>query len=316
MSRSLLIRALFCVSALFFFGTVASLEQISPAQAQTTKIPLAVLDLLAKGDAMASEASILTDRVRSLVVQSQAYQVMEREAMDKIMREQGFQSTQDCTGEACSIQMGRLLAVKQIMTGSLTRLNQNYALTLRVIDTEKGLILREEFLDCACSLETLTRDRLPNLVALLTGAQAKPALLPETSHKPIRVLRPWLLLGEGGNINVGKLGVQFNFNEYFALHGGPGYGFANDGQVNYPGDMGYRFAQIMGFGGAKVYFNPHDLAGFVDLHYASTDFINGMLGIEYRHPQGLTFSASGGVAFDIRVTSPRLIFGGGVGFSF
>ncbi|PIW19468.1 hypothetical protein COW36_01115 [bacterium (Candidatus Blackallbacteria) CG17_big_fil_post_rev_8_21_14_2_50_48_46] len=70
------------------------------AQAQTTKIPVAVLDLLAKGDAMASEAGILTDRVRSLVVQSQTYQVMKRESMDKIMREQGFQSTQDCTGEA------------------------------------------------------------------------------------------------------------------------------------------------------------------------------------------------------------------------
>ncbi|PIQ26664.1 hypothetical protein COW36_01110 [bacterium (Candidatus Blackallbacteria) CG17_big_fil_post_rev_8_21_14_2_50_48_46] len=193
-------------------------------------------------------------------------------------------------------------------------MNQNYALTLRVIDAEKGLILREEFLDCAYNLETLTRDRLPNLVALLMGA--KPTPQPETSHKPIRVLRPWLLLGEGGNINVGKLGVQFNFNEYFALHGGPGYGFANNLQIKYPGDLGYDFAQPMGFGGVKVYFNPHDLAGFLDLDYVSTNFINGMLGLEYRHPQGLTFSASGGLGYDIRVNSPRLIFGGGVGFSF
>ena len=291
-------------------------QLLPPAQAQTAVPTVAVLDLTAKGDASANEAGALTDRVRGLVVQSQLYQVMEREAVDKILREQGFQSTQTCEGQAC-IQLGSLLSVKQIVTGSLSRLGQAYTLNLRMVDTERGTILREEFLDCDCSLETLTRDKLPWLVAKLLGSP-RPAAIPEQlqdDSRPVRVRRPWLVLGQTGLYHRFTLDAQFNFNEYFAVHGGGGYGFMQP--FGFPSSPGFSNTwQPMAYGGVKAYFNPHDIAGFADLTFSTTNWLNAMLGAEYRHPVGLTFSASGGLGYSLPFQSATWIMGAGVGFSF
>ena len=119
-----------------FLLVFSFLTILAPHAWAQTKEAVAVLELRAQGNLDQAEASLLTDRVRSLVVQNPGFKVLEREGMDRILREQGFQATQNCENEACSVKLGRLLAVRKIITGSVSKLGSIYTLSLRVVDVE------------------------------------------------------------------------------------------------------------------------------------------------------------------------------------
>jgi TolB-like protein len=275
-------------------------------QAQEAKSSIAVLPLEIRGSVSADEAGLLGDRVRSLIVQSQSYRVIERQAIDKILKEQGFQLSQNCQSQDCAIELGKLLSVKELVTGSVSLLGNLVSLQLRVINTETGTISNEAFLDCECDLRTLMMAKLPNTVSqLLNQSLSAPAAVSEpVSTAPIRIQRPWLITANVGNINSTMLDIQFNFNQYFAVHGAAGMGFSQSNLVTFP-ESGFILE-----GGAKVYFNPHDLAGFADLSFSNNTFINALLGVEYRHEKGLTFVLATGAGFNIRTTQFGFVYPG------
>ncbi len=157
------------------------------------KTAIAVLDFTAKGGVTVDEASIITDRIRTQVFRSGEYRVMERADMLSIIKEQGFQQTQsNCESTDCSVEIGKLLAVRQIMTGSVSKLGSIYTLSLRMIDVEKGTIVQDEYRDCRCELEEiLTRVSHEMVVQLMARsnseglqaiAQATP--VPQRSQEP------------------------------------------------------------------------------------------------------------------------------------
>ena len=273
-----------------------------------------MLDFLAKGSVTTSDASILTDRVRSLIVQSRRFKVMERENMAHILKEQGFQSTQVCDSQDCYLQLGHLLAVRRIITGSVSRLGKLYIVNLRVVDVEKGLILQEVFSDCNCPRETLMTDTVPQLVQRLIGGptqQSAPQVTPSASPQPpaseplfadwaasgARRLRSAQFYIEGGNIRYGSLGFLYNLNDYFGLglRGGV--------------DTAKPYYDILPYlaGNLRLYTNPHALAGFLDLdlgvhptQIGSLLTSTGRVGLEYRSFQtGLTLTLSGGVTANL-----------------
>ncbi|PIQ29064.1 hypothetical protein COW36_18285 [bacterium (Candidatus Blackallbacteria) CG17_big_fil_post_rev_8_21_14_2_50_48_46] len=276
-----------------------------PALAQEQ---VAVLDLRSKGNISGADASILTDRIRSLIVQSGQYQVLERENMDRILREQGFQSTQNCESTDCSLEIGKMLAVRHLITGSASRLGNLYSLSLRIIDVQKGAILREEYMDCLCPLEDLMTRTAPALVAQTLGQQTlakqpekQPSSLLADQAVPVRQRYPWLVSLEGGWPRYAGLNLQYNLNPSFAL-GAVGGVLTGNYTIN-----GY-------FGGmARYYFNPQDFAGFVDLialgNFPSRfDFaVIPRIGFEYRQTgSGLSF----GMALGMPIMFPYFDIGG------
>ncbi|MCK5331670.1 MAG: hypothetical protein KAK01_09690 [Candidatus Marinimicrobia bacterium] len=72
--------------------------------------PIAVLTLEGKG-ITPQEAEILTERLRSALVQDGRYQVVERTQMETILAEQGFQQS-GCMSNECFIQAGLILGVQ------------------------------------------------------------------------------------------------------------------------------------------------------------------------------------------------------------
>lgn len=201
-------------------------------------------------------------------------------------------------------------------------MGHSYTVNLRLIDTESATILHEDFLDCACALDSLTRDKLPWLVAQLLGISPvqrttpkQPQPVPEQDGRPIRVVRPWLLYAATGNINTGILKAQFNFSEYFDCTRWRWLRHGSELCLNYGYSSGL-YGTVIGLGGIKVYTNFPDLAGFIDLSYGTSNIINGLAGAEYRHPQGLTGSLFAGIGFDVRVVQPHFQFGASVGFAF
>lgn len=105
----------------------------------TDKIAVAVNDLTAHNIGE-SEASIISDRVRSELINTNKYRVMERGEMDMILQEQGFQESGMCTDASCLVEVGQMLAVEQIISGSIGLIGDMYTITLKVVNVESGEI--------------------------------------------------------------------------------------------------------------------------------------------------------------------------------
>ena len=80
---------------------------------QNDKISVAVIQLDSYGIQKA-EVAILTDRLRNELVKTGRFRLMEREKMDEILKEQGFQQT-GCTSTECMVEVGRSIGVQQMI---------------------------------------------------------------------------------------------------------------------------------------------------------------------------------------------------------
>ena len=106
------------------------------------KITIAVLSLRGNGIS-SSEAIVLTDELRSVLVQTGRYNVLERSNMESILSEQGFQMS-GCTSTECAVEAGKLLGVHKMIAGSVGKLGTLYNLSIRIFDVETGRIEKTE----------------------------------------------------------------------------------------------------------------------------------------------------------------------------
>ncbi|MBH30495.1 MAG: hypothetical protein CMG71_00710 [Candidatus Marinimicrobia bacterium] len=102
------------------------------------RLAVAVMDLEGRGIS-AMEAATLTDRLRSEMVNVGVFQVVERGQMEMLLEEQGFQQT-GCTSAECAVEMGKLLGVQAMATGSIGKLGTMWTLDVRMFDVGTGEI--------------------------------------------------------------------------------------------------------------------------------------------------------------------------------
>ncbi len=102
------------------------------------KESVAVMDMEGRGISTI-EAQTLTDRMRSELVRTGAVTVVERGQMQTILAEQDFQLT-GCTSDECAVEIGQLLGVSMMITGSVGKIGSTYTLDLRTIDIATGAI--------------------------------------------------------------------------------------------------------------------------------------------------------------------------------
>ena len=65
------------------------------------------------------EAKVLTSALRSELISTANFKVLERDKMNEILTEQGFQQTGVCNETSCLVEMGQLLGVTQMIAGSI-----------------------------------------------------------------------------------------------------------------------------------------------------------------------------------------------------
>lgn len=126
----------------------------SIAQVQD-KINIAVIDLDSRGGLSESEIGILTDRLRSMLVRTNAFDVVDRGLMQDILKEQGFQIS-GCTSMDCAVEAGKILGMEQMVSGTVGRLGSLYTVDISLINVETSRIMK-----------SLTRDHRGEIEGLI-----------------------------------------------------------------------------------------------------------------------------------------------------
>lgn len=101
---------------------------------------IAVMPLEAPG-LETSVQRVVTDQLVTEFLNKGRYQVLEREQIDRILQEQGFQQSGACDTEGCLVQVGQLLGVDAMVSGSISRIGKLHVVSVRVTDVQDGRIL-------------------------------------------------------------------------------------------------------------------------------------------------------------------------------
>jgi TolB-like protein len=126
--------------------------------AQEHKKPaIAVLTIESKGGISKSEAATLSDRLGSMLVNTNAFIVLERGKMNEILSEQGFQQT-GCTSTQCAVEVGKLLNVQKMVSGSIGKIGQTYTIDLSLIDVKTAQIEQSFVRDYKGEIDGLLRE--------------------------------------------------------------------------------------------------------------------------------------------------------------
>ena len=138
MDKSL--KIVFTIFSAFLLGQTNQLTPETAAQLAAGKETVAILDFEGRGINQ-MEAQTLTDRLMSEMVNTNAVIMVERNQMEEIMQEQGFQQS-GCTTSECAAEVGALLGVQNMVSGSFGKLGNSYTIDAKLFSVSTGGTIR------------------------------------------------------------------------------------------------------------------------------------------------------------------------------
>jgi TolB-like protein len=155
-----------------FFLTAGSYAQ--------EKLRIAVLDFSTTGGLSKQETVTLGTRLSSMLVKTNAFIVLERGKMEEILGEQGFQQS-GCTTTECAVEVGKMLNVQKMVSGSIGKVGRTFTIDLSVVDVKTAQIERSFFQDYKGEIDGLLdiMQDIANQIASM--ASAKPAVVEKKS---------------------------------------------------------------------------------------------------------------------------------------
>lgn len=150
--------------------------------AQQKKLTIAVLNLKNAADVSKGEADIITDRLRIELFKTGNVDIMEREEMQSVLEEQGFQASGVCSDEGCLVEMGQILGVQVIITGSIGKLGKLYLLNFRAVDVQTAKISKVVSRDIDGDIEKVVTD-LSDIAWQLTCSESRKKTSPQKTEK-------------------------------------------------------------------------------------------------------------------------------------
>lgn len=129
---------------------------------------LAVLPFTGQGVDSVS-ALVVTDALSDELLRTGKVQVMERSQIRSILDEQGLQQSGACEGSECAVQTGRLLAVQDVVVGTIGKLGDSYSLSVRLVDVATGQVARSAHRMQQGAIDVVVAQALPQIAAELLG---------------------------------------------------------------------------------------------------------------------------------------------------
>ena len=121
---------------------IVGISIIYPISAQQQKKKNAAVLEFVSSDLSKNDVTNLTVRFRALLSQTQAFDMIERDKMTEILKEQNFTLSDNCNSSECAVQIGQLLGVEVMIAGDIGKVGQVYTVDLRMIDVSTGKILQ------------------------------------------------------------------------------------------------------------------------------------------------------------------------------
>ncbi|MDD5066170.1 MAG: CsgG/HfaB family protein [bacterium] len=123
------------ILSLFLAGRISA-EDEKENKDKAEKPRIAVMDLEAKG-VSTDEAEAVADFLRTDLINTEKFTVIERSRMQDIIKEQQM-SLSGLTESQKAAKIGKILNCKFILVGTLSRLGSQYFLNVRAVDVETG----------------------------------------------------------------------------------------------------------------------------------------------------------------------------------
>lgn len=140
------------------------------------KLPtIAIVNFEPRGSIVSSDVACLTDRFQQRLMHTNKYRIIEREQMNYILKEQGFQQSGACIDNECLVRIGQLIAVEKTIAGSISKVGDIHTISIKILDVETGEIEKSISEDCKCTIEFLlaeTMERVANEIAGIKNESA------------------------------------------------------------------------------------------------------------------------------------------------
>lgn len=139
-----------------------------PLFADFKKTKIAVLDFELRGDSFKTSGmgGIVAEWFTTTLVQDGRFEVVERALLQKIIEEQKLGMT-GLIDETSSTQLGKILGVKTIITGSVLQIGETIDVNARIINVKTGSIVAAE------NIRVDSKDNLKQVIQTLTGRIVK-----------------------------------------------------------------------------------------------------------------------------------------------
>jgi len=130
---------------------------------------IAVIDFEPKGLSR-QDALRVSEWLRTELINTNQFRVIERSAMNAILKEQAFAMT-GCTDTSCAVQVGKLLSARKMLVGSVEYWNNKVIINGRIIDVEKGVaeFAHRETVNSIKELDTGATSFAKNLARRING---------------------------------------------------------------------------------------------------------------------------------------------------
>ncbi|MEK6793518.1 MAG: CsgG/HfaB family protein [Spirochaetota bacterium] len=102
-------------------------------------LPIAVLELAANGVSPA-DAKAVTGLLQSEFAANKRYRVIERGNVESILKEQEFSQT-GCTESSCAVKIGKMLSVRAMVFGSISKLGESFFIAVNIVDVESAAVI-------------------------------------------------------------------------------------------------------------------------------------------------------------------------------
>lgn len=160
--------------------------------------PIALSPMEANG-LQGHEIAALTDVLRSELSKTGEYDVMERNQVDEILKEQGFQASGACSDASCAIEMGQLLAVNYMVLSRIGKVGATYTLSIRLVDVETSKIVKDIVETAKGKIDVMVEETIPMAVKRLVSSK------PANKEKEGRKKGPIIAGVAGGIAAVGAV---------------------------------------------------------------------------------------------------------------
>lgn len=99
---------------------------------------LAVWQLTVLGGVPNDAAMLLTEKLRVVLQKSGWYSVIDRQLMEKVMKEQQVELSRTCDTTDCAVEYGQYLSASKVAVGSVGRVGATCQVVLKIIDVQSG----------------------------------------------------------------------------------------------------------------------------------------------------------------------------------